>query len=54
MEYSDKDTITLTRSLYEELTEKAVKWEALESFGVDNWHGYDEAMSSIDDDEENE
>lgn len=34
---------------------RLTKLDALESFGVDNWQGYDEAMRSIaDEDEDNE
>lgn len=29
---------------YEELLDDSIKLEYLESYGVDNWQGYDEAM----------
>ena len=38
------DMITITREEYDELTKAADKLDALESMGVDNWDGYDDAM----------
>jgi len=33
---------------------RLTKLEALEAYGVDNWEGYDEAMRSIDSNDEDE
>lgn len=40
-------TINLFQWRYEELVEKERQLNALEAYGVDNWDGYSEAMSSI-------
>lgn len=40
-------TVNLFLWRYQELVEKEQKLEALESWGVDNWEGYDDAMRSI-------
>lgn len=40
-------TVTLFIARYNELIELERKLRALEAFGVDNWEGYDDAMSSI-------
>ena len=38
------EMITITVKEYEELLDQQAKLNALESTGVDNWDGYDEAM----------
>jgi hypothetical protein len=38
-------TVTISLSEYEELLESAAWLGALEHAGVDNWEGYDEAVS---------
>lgn len=40
-------TVQLFILRYNELVEAERKLRALEAFGVDNWEGYDDAMSSI-------
>lgn len=46
------DTIVITREEYDSLLEDSEKLAALEAQGVDNWDGYDEAMKSLRDNEE--
>jgi hypothetical protein len=43
---------SLTEKRYKELDEAEDKLLALEAFGVDNWPGYEEAMKSLEDVEE--
>lgn len=49
-------TVTITEEEYKELKHNALKLSALESFGVDNWCGYDDAMQQYQEwlEEENE
>lgn len=41
------DVVILTKEEYESLLEDQQKLEALESYGVDNWSGYSDAMMSM-------
>lgn len=41
-----EETITIPKALYEELRDEAQTLHALQAAGVDNWEGYDVAMSS--------
>lgn len=38
------ETITISKLEYNRLLEHSNKLSALESYGVDNWQGYDDAM----------
>ena len=38
------EMVTITKKLYEALKDESLKLACLESFGVDNWQGYDDAM----------
>lgn len=42
----------ISKEEYDELVESDRKLNALENWGVDNWCGYDDAMSSLNDEEE--
>lgn len=44
----NNETVTITKKRYDELCEMALKLEALEQTGVDNWNGYDYAMEILD------
>lgn len=44
--------VTITRARYRELLNAENTLEALESAGVDNWEGYDEALEDMEVDEE--
>lgn len=39
-------SVIVDREKYHELLNRSAKLHALEAAGVDNWEGYDEAMSS--------
>lgn len=41
------DTVTIPKTEYEELLETADIYSALESGGVDNWEGWDDAMNLL-------
>jgi hypothetical protein len=41
------DAVILTKEEYNYLVKRDEKLEALESYGVDNWCGYGEAMMSL-------
>ena len=41
------ETVTIPKSEYELLLDASRKLAALEAGGVDNWEGYDDAMSSM-------
>lgn len=43
--YNDK--VTISAQEYQSLKRKADKLAALESYGVDNWEGYGDAMASL-------
>lgn len=44
--------VTITQKEYDRLLRSERELEALECYGVDNWGGYGEAMSSLNDNEE--
>ena len=46
------ETVTISKKDYEELRRDSVMLSALEEFGVDNWQGYEDAMESINDDDD--
>jgi hypothetical protein len=47
-----EETVTISKKEYDELLEESKKLSALESWGVDNWSGYDEAMRDLRENEE--
>jgi hypothetical protein len=47
-----KELVTITKREYERLTEAENKLECLYAAGVDNWIGYSEAMSMLNEEEE--
>ena len=49
-----EDTITISMEEYERLVDAESTLEALICAGVDNWEGYDYAMSMLDEEEEDE
>lgn len=49
-----KAMVTITENEYDRLLAESRKLNALECYGVDNWSGYGEAMSSMDDEEEDD
>lgn len=49
-----REMVEIPRKHYQELLEKATKYDALEAYGVDNWGGYGDAMQSLEDEEEEE
>ena len=42
-----KETVTIPKEEYIKLLILKIKLRTLESWGVDNWDGYDEAMSLL-------
>ena len=44
------EVVEITKERYEELLQSERELIALESWGVDNWSGYSEAMSSLEED----
>lgn len=42
--------ITITKGEYKRLLRIEAKLDALEAFGVDNWGGYGDALSSLEED----
>lgn len=44
----------ISKEEYDELVESDRKLNALENWGVDNWCGYDDAMSSLNDEDEDD
>lgn len=46
------ETVTIPKAEYEKLLEDQFWLECLESAGVDNWDGYDEAIQLFKEDEE--
>lgn len=48
----NKKTITITIGEYEDLLEAQKKLDCLEGAGVDNWEGYDDAMSLMEEEED--
>ena len=49
---SDRDMVNVSKREYEELLRRDRKLRALENGGVDNWEWYGEALSSMDDEED--
>jgi hypothetical protein len=47
-----EDTITIPIEEYNQLVEDQRILDALHAGGVDNWEGYDEALSGFSDDED--
>lgn len=43
------DNITISKKEYEDLIDDSLKLSALEGMGVDNWCGWDDAMSYYND-----
>ena len=43
----DCDVVAISKELYEALLDRDQKLCALEAAGVDNWEGYDEALSIL-------
>lgn len=41
------ETVIISLAEYEALVRASDKLDALEEYGVDNWHGYGEAMASL-------
>lgn len=48
------EKVEVPTTLYLAYREAYLKLQVLEAHGVDNWEGYDEAMSELFDDEEDE
>ncbi len=48
---SNDKFVTITESDYKQLREDQDKLWALETYGVDNWEGYSDAMQSLKDEE---
>jgi hypothetical protein len=48
------ETVTISKTEYERLVEGQLELNALHQFGVDNWCWYDDAVSSIHEEEEND
>ena len=46
------EKVTITKNAFDTLWESQYKLWALEGAGVDNWCGYDDAMQSMEDEEE--
>ena len=40
-----EETVTITKKEYDQLKDDQLKLECLEGVGVDNWCGWDDAMS---------
>jgi len=51
---SKPKTVTITQKEYDALLKADRELNALECYGVDNWGGYGDAMSSLDEDEDDE
>ena len=49
---SETKMVTITQKEYDALSKAARELDALEEFGVDNWGGYGDAMTSLEDEEE--
>ena len=43
----DEETVTISLELYNTLLKQAAAFVALETYGVDNWDGYGEAMAQL-------
>lgn len=46
---NDQETITITKSEYDELIKDSKMLECLDVCGVDNWEGYDIALEYLED-----
>ena len=49
---SKEKMVTIPEKVYKRLLESESKLDALECYGVDNWSGYGDAMSSMDEEED--
>lgn len=49
---SDDDTVTISFKRYTKLLDKELQLETLLAFGVDKWEGYNEAMESLNEEED--
>lgn len=47
----NENTVTISKDVYEFLTERNEKLSALEDYGVDNWSGYSDAMQAMNEEE---
>ncbi len=52
MKESPEEMVVITKAEYDSLQEESVLLNALQSYGVDNWEGYEEAVGSLDNDYE--
>ena len=52
VKFNDDETVTITLEFYGELFDDQMLLEALKSQGVDNWDGYDLAIESLNEYEE--
>ena len=52
VKFNDDETVTITLEFYGELFDDQILLEALKSQGVDNWDGYDLAIESLNEYEE--
>ena len=52
VKFNDDETVTITLEFYGELLDDQILLEALKSQGVDNWDGYDLAIESLNEYEE--
>jgi len=50
----EKAMVTITQEEYNRLLNSEKELDALECYGVDNWSGYGDAMSSLHNEEEDE
>lgn len=39
-----EETVTISKKVYDQLLDSQIFLDCLESMGVDNWSGYDEAV----------
>lgn len=46
------ETVTISKTEYDQLIKDQLELEALYAGGVDNWEGYDEAIGTIQEDED--
>lgn len=49
---NESDIRIISKEEYDQFVKDSAKLNALESAGVDNWEGYDNAMSSLDGEED--
>lgn len=43
----ETETVTITKEEYKDLLESQALLDALESYGVDNWSGYSDAVAEF-------